>query len=329
MTLDKKKKKLAKPHRIQSKITKKTSPRWLNIIHVNEHLIDSSYVFVISIHYHTIEYLTFSFRSQMLHPSVVVCLFFSSVDIPRRRLFFFFPHPVCLSFPFCQSSPDVTDASSSISRWRWKKKLKTRRRMRILLAHKKVRSKEKGTNEWRREQQHKHQGRKNSSMFTYTLDSLVDERCCHNFSVFHFFPSLFSLHFDCLLLELHTLTHTFLSFSPSIFSIIHSSYFNLFFSPPIYTNERDVWKRSSLNVNYIIARTMTMVCSRVYLLFFCFGMLIRKENEWPCFVKMSRMIFSISEGQYWFVKTSLHTLRSYIHFVLLLFPVQISLAFVE
>lgn len=144
-----------------------------------------------------------------------------------------------------------------------------------------------------------------------------------------FFSSLFSLHFDCLLLELHTLTHTFLSLSPSIFSIIHSSYFNLFFSPPIYTNERDVWKRSSLNVNYIIARTMTMVCSRVYLLFFCFGMLIRKENEWPCFVKMSRMIFSISEGQYWFVKTSLHTLRSYIHFVLLLFPVQISLAFVE
>lgn len=100
-----------------------------------------------------------------------------------------------------------------------------------------------------------------------------------------FFSSLFSLHFDCLLLELHTLTHTFLSFSPSTFSIIHSSYFNLFFSPPIYTNERDVWKRSSLNVNYIIARTMTMVCSRVYLLSFLFWNVDQKRKWMALFCK--------------------------------------------
>jgi hypothetical protein len=83
-------------------------------------------------------------------------------------------------------------------------------------------------------------------------------------------PSFFSLscYTDCLLLELHTLIHTFFfSFTHSFIHSFTSSYFNLSLQP---TNTRDVWKRSSLNVNYFISYNMTVVCSSVWFSFLFF-----------------------------------------------------------
>jgi hypothetical protein len=141
-----------------------------------------------------------------------------------------------------------------------------KRRMRVLLAQK-VRPNEKRTNEEYNSNItiRKKKVRRVRSSCSHALDSLsvwlVDEWCCHNFSVFFFFL-LFSSYIACLLLELHTLIHTFLFFFIHLF--INPTYFNLSLLP---SNTRDAWKRSSPNVNYFISCNMTVVCGQFYFRF--------------------------------------------------------------